>query len=1072
MNIERSPSSGAPGVRASPTYRFLNEILAQSGLEEPDGRPLYRYRINDAQYRYGLELVQRSSALLDRKNRFLCAIFALVTAEWFRRQADTLWRRWQDVGVVPEGISVGERNDIAHTGLRWWGLEVVVTGGPQRTRNEYLMTLARNGGLPSTLLVGERSNAVRSYFENVMADSLALPWPSAHADYLAVAHRHGECLPVSYQDDSIFDLAAELIAGLIECRRALPKDQLNNNPAGWLDAEAKDWRERLPIYLPEDHAACSRLFNDLLTIEPKARGGGIGLRRLLVRDSEKRWLEGFVVQADGPLQFDALRDQEEGRFRAYFARSAARLTSREFALIYRSETDSKGSFKVTSQALGHSGFVGPFAFSEMVMVVLSREGRTLPPVCWPGGRAVASTCHVLRPTEREDQLELVGTGSVRSTVGILFVWVSERSNVLGHDGGVVARIWQFDGQALWRVEGMALVETEEGERYRVQAGASSDEERRLDLETIFLRGLSLEDGSIQPVAAPLRPRTRGGTGNARLRFLRAGREVDARQASEGFITIQWLDEEGFLVDRARVVALPQGFDIEGRIEAGGARVCCRGLQGWQIAAVDSGGAGLDVVRSHNGILVPWRGAPTSQQRIRLTDPYGSVVMGLVDLAANETVLVDAAGKIRKDAPELSPASLRGAVLMADRPVTIDLDLRGAGGARALIARRVEGETPMVRFGALAESLLGLSTERGPSVVVRDDRNRPLCTIRRNQDLPLVNDDEAFFANLDANAFAVARPLLQPETELALVQVGSGLFRLPVKPDGPILVYCRKGDAIVTRPWLIDATVDTASRPTLTRLQVNSLISNEEERRQAIQREISFIADMPTAGAEISHLIRVVASLKGLSPRALDLTRELPSCPKLLCRLLLAASAERLQAILTLERDLPFLWMALPVDAWKQAAGAEWDRAVQELSTVFDAAQATKQATAQMQKRFEMLSERTLWFAGVSYSLGIGKPPLQGLRSIAQDYLRLRHDQPDDLPRSLAEYAAGAGVPPSLQGFDHNHFPMLLVPLCLAGIACGKLEMTMDVAAGLRNALDFDRTYVATAYPHCLAFLSK
>ncbi|RWL85667.1 MAG: hypothetical protein EOR67_21600 [Mesorhizobium sp.] len=1059
-------------MRASPSYRFLNEILTQSGLEAPDGRPLHRYRISDAQYRYGLELLQKNSAFLDQQNRPLCAIFALVTSEWFRRQAENLWRRWHDVGVVPEGISVGDRNDIALAGLRWWSLKLIVTEGAHRNRNEYLMTLARNGGLPSTLLVGERANVVRAYFENVMADSLALPWPSDHADYLTIARRHAEGLPVSYQDDGILDLAAELIAGLIECRRALPKDQLNNNPAGWLDAQVKGWRERLPIYLPEDQAACSRLFNDLLTVEPKSRSGGIGLRRLLARDPECRWREGFVVHADGPLQFDALRNQEEGRFRAYFAGSAARLTSREFALIYRSGTDTKGRFEVTSQSLSRSGFVGPFAFSETVTVALSREGRTLPPVCWPGGRSVASACHVLKSTGREDRLELVGTGSVRSTAEVLLVWVSEQSNVLGHDGGGVERIWQSDQRALWRVEGMALVETEEGERYRVQAGASSDDERRLDLETVFLPGLSLDDGSVQPVLAPLRPRTRGSGGDPRLRFLREGHEIRPRDAAEGLVTVQWLDDEGFLIDRARVLALPQGFGLEGRIEAGGARVSWQGLQGWQVAAVDVSGRQLEAERLDAGFVVPWHGQPTAQLRVRLIDPYGSAVTAMLDLAANETVLVDASGKIRKDAPELSPANLRGAVLLTDRPVTIDLDLRGAGSARALIARRVEGETPMVKFGALAESLLGLSAERGPSVMIRDDRSRPLCTIRRSQTVPSVNDGKVLYANLDADAYAMARALLRPETELPLVQDGPGLFQLPAEPDGPYLVYCRRGDAVVTRPCLIDAPVNVASFSNPTRLQANSLISKEEERRRAIQEEFSGIANRTASGAELSYLIRIVGSLKGLSPRALDLMRELPSCPKLLCRLLLAASPERLEAILTLERDLPFLWMALPVDAWKEAAGAEWDRAAQELSTVFDSVQASQQATGQMQKRFETLAERTVWFAGVSRSIGIGRIPAQDLRSVAQDYLRLRHDQEDDLPRSLAEHAVRLGVPPGLQGFDYNHFPMLLVPLCLAGIACEKLEMTPDVAAGLRNALDFDSTYIATAYPHCLEFLSK
>lgn len=1072
MSIKRSPHPGAAGKRVSPTRHFLNDLLAKSGLEAPDGRPLYRYRIDDARYSYGIELVQKNSALLDHTNQPLCAVFAMVTAEWFRRQAETLWRRWDDVGVVPEGITVSERNAIALAGLRWWGLEPIVTGGRNRSRNEYLMTLARNGGLPSALLLGERGNAVRSYFEAVMADSLLLAWPSPHNEFLMIADRHAEGLPVSYRDESIVELAAELIAGLIECRRFLPKDQLNSNPAGWLDAQKDGWRERLPIYLPEDQGACSRLFNHLLTVEPKARGRDIGLKRILARDLEGKWREGFVIHADGVLQFDALRDQEEGRFRAYLAGNAARIASREFALIYRSQTDTKGRFEVTSQALGPPGFIGPHAFQDLVAVSLSREGRTLPPVCWPGGRAVPSACHVLKPTDREDRLELVRTGSVRSTAQVLFVWVSEETSVLGHDGGAAERIWNSGGRALWRVEGMARVETEDREIYRIQAGASSEDDRRLELETIYLSGLSIDDGTIQPVTAPLRPRTSGNGDAPRFRFLRLGRNVTAREVGEGCTTIQWLDDDGFLIDRARVLALPQGFDIRGSIQPDGAKVSLRGLRGWSVSVIDEAGTKLESQGIDGGFIVPWQEKPTAQIRIELTDPYGAAVSAKLDLASDNIVLVDAAGKIRKDAPEFSLANLRGARLLTGRPATVDLDLRGAGSARALIARRVEGETPMVRFGGLAESLLGLSAERGPSVVVRDDRNRPLCTIRRSQATPVICDGKAWFVDLDTDAYAVARPLLRPETELPLAQADPGTFHLLSEPDGPYLVYCRKGDAVVTRPWLTDAPVTNASCSSFSLLDENTLIQVSDDRRKSIQRLFKAIADKASSGTELAHLIRVVASLKGLSPRALDLTRELPSCPKLLCRLLLAASAERLEPVLSLERDLPFLWMALPLAAWEEAAQAEWERATEELSTIFDAQQATSQAMIQMQKRFQSLAERTHWFAGISHAIGIGRMPPQDLKSVAQDYVRLRHDQNDDLPRSLAEYAAGVGIPPGLQGFNHDHFPMVLVPLCLAGIACGKLAMTPDVAAGLRNALDVDSTYIATAFPHCIEFLSK
>jgi hypothetical protein len=78
----------------SPTRRLLNDILARFDLERPDGRLIYRYRITADEYRRGREILQKSSALLDLSNRHLCAVFVFITAEWYRREASTLWRQW------------------------------------------------------------------------------------------------------------------------------------------------------------------------------------------------------------------------------------------------------------------------------------------------------------------------------------------------------------------------------------------------------------------------------------------------------------------------------------------------------------------------------------------------------------------------------------------------------------------------------------------------------------------------------------------------------------------------------------------------------------------------------------------------------------------------------------------------------------------------------------------------------------------------------------------------------------------------------------------------------------------
>jgi hypothetical protein len=574
--------------RLSPARRLLEDILRRQELDRPNGQPIYKYRISQGEFDRGRQILDMSAAFLDRRNAPLCAVFALVTSEWYRREAKSLWRVWSHIGVVPDALTVSERNDVADVGLAWWGQSPKISRFSNRRRREFLLTLALNGGLPSALIVGETGNRVRRFFQGVMEDALssgALPTYDELMDY---AESRAGILPESYRDETIYELTAELIGHLHACRIKLPRGETQANPAGWLDIHDAGWRERLPIHLPEDVAACNRLFNNLLTVEPRARGSGIGLRRYLYRVSSGDWKQGFVALADGQLAFDALANFSEGRFRAYFSGSAGQLMSREFAQLYRSETESNGNFTVTSHSIGRVGLIGPVPFSEAITVNLLRDGKPIPAVCWPGGSPRVSKCVVLRPTEREDRLELLATGSVRSTLPFLFVLTSKDSTVSGHEGGGVNRIWNDDASALWQVEGMAVVETTAGERYRVQSAADTSDDRRLEFEQLFLPDLIFEDTSVVAVEAPLKLRQfdRHGSAaaNGSTRIFKSGRPTDGRDEVSGVVTVQWQDDEGFIVDRARLLVLPRNFSLRGQIDNRGARVEWQDLPGWRVDA--------------------------------------------------------------------------------------------------------------------------------------------------------------------------------------------------------------------------------------------------------------------------------------------------------------------------------------------------------------------------------------------------------------------------------------------------------------------------------------------------------
>nr|WP_247750508.1 STY4851/ECs_5259 family protein [Rhizobium sp. 16-449-1b] len=1051
----------------------MEDILNRNGLDRPNGQPIYRYRITQDEFDRGRELLEKSAALLDRRNAPLCAIFALVTSEWYRREANSLWRVWSHIGVVPSALTVTERNEVADAGLAWWGQSPKISRFSNRRRREFLLTLALNGGLPSALIVGETGNRVRRFFQDVMEDALSSGGLPTEEDLMEFASTRAEILPESYRDETIYELTAELIAHLHLCRSKLPRSETQANPAGWLDAHDIGWRERLPIYLPEDVAACNRLFNNLLSVEPRARGNGIGVRRYLYRTPSGDWKQGFIALADGKLAFDALAGFSEGRFRAYFTGSAGQLMSREFAQLYRSETEKNGSFTVTSQSTGRVGLVGPVAFSETIAVSLFRDGKPIPAVCWPGGSPRVSNCVVLRPTDREDRLEVLATGSVRSTLPLLFVLVSRDSSVLSHESGTISYIWNDDAQSLWQVEGMALIETNSGDRYRIQAASDTSDDRRLDFEQLFLPDLIFEDTSLIAVEAPLRLRQIGRSATAdadgSVRILKAGRPVDARDDVVGVATVQWQDSEGFTVDRARLLVLPRQFAIRGEIDKGGARVEWKGLPGWQIDALGpEGSIATTIDKTMHGWMCPWNGTRSGYQRLQITDPSGVSVRARLHLAAKQTLLLDASGAVRADQPEMSLAELRGSLLLTNRPVLVDLDLRRAAASRALISRKIEGETPMVRFVDLAQSLLGLSNERGPCVYLLDDNQRTICVIQRPQEQPTIANDRIAFATIPADGeTTVARSLMRPDEEHVLADDHRVSLPLPVGIAGPLLIYRRKGDAVTTRPTVTGGARDAVREEPVDVIARAAVIQDETSRRSAYHELLRGAATDVAAGPTITRIVRTIHSLRGLSPRAMDITRELPNFPTLLCRLLLAANGERVESIVALERDLPFLWMAQPITAWQDAALVEWERAKTELAEFYGPAEAQTQATTLMMERVGFLVERTHWFAGVRSALGFGGQLSGSLRELAQDHVRLHVDQSDPIATTLIEAAEHAGLPSEVAGLNYGHYATLVAPVVFAALARGRLPWSPSLAAGLRNALDIDQNYIASAFPHCL-----
>lgn len=713
------------------------------------------------------------------------------------------------------------------------------------------------------------------------------------------------------------------------------------------------------------------------------------------------------------------------------------------------------------------------------MAQLLREGESPLTIRWPGGERWSASVFVLKPGDKDGLLELVGTGSIRHRSSPLYVLTSAEATIAPRDGGEVAREWHDNNRVLWRVDGGARVNVDD-EVFYVEAGQEHSS-GRLILPEIFIPGVALADPMTVPCEAPVQPLYEDENGCSRsieygIEWRQAGKVVENSTNVRGIVTLRLKDEQGFTIDRRRLLVLPSAFQIIGRLNGEDGFIQWRGLDGWRVAAIDDDGRIFRSVDGREGILrISWQDAPHGRQMLRLQDPTGGVVDLWVDLEANDLILVGPDGRVRRDRPDLSLPAMRGMTIRSGRKEKIDLELYG-GGVPAIVMRTVEGVAPMASLHDISAMLLGLSQNRGPRVVVKDSGGREICRIMRPQDQPFVEGKMLLFpVEDDDNVTGIARTLVAPDKEHALEKCGKkGVYRLPERLDGPCLVYLRSGDAVTTRPVLVDGGQPSPARlkeiPSLARC---ALVEDEGQRNEAFRNALSDIADKPDAGAAIATLVRTIVSLRGLSPRALDWTANLPCCPKLLCRILLSAAEDEIDTILALERDLPFLWMAQPLSAWRSAIITELDRAVFEIeSFVGSRTDAKREAGADIVRRLDAIASRAIWFSAVKKYVGFQSGEMESLESLAQMHVKNCADLTAPIPTRWIEEARRDGLPNSIEKLNYVRHTALVAPVLLARVALERLQMTPELNAALRSALDADRAYVASAFPHCLEFIAK
>jgi hypothetical protein len=239
---------------------WMTKILDRHDLQKPDGRPLYQYRITDAEFEELRKLIQTSSILgfenISKRLLMWDAVMVFYAAEWWRRYYSGQWG-WEgifdSVGFNINEFSTGARNRLIEVGLQRWQRKVRTLDD----RRQFLGTVATEGGLPLRQL-SEGGGWLRSLLRPVVKKHLNRGLP---VNVLIEAYI--EYIPQSYRSVEMRQILEDMVHIVSELRQEHKLEE-KSDPIKWLDDNVRHWREQFP--LPIDDEAGKSLLSELVDV--------------------------------------------------------------------------------------------------------------------------------------------------------------------------------------------------------------------------------------------------------------------------------------------------------------------------------------------------------------------------------------------------------------------------------------------------------------------------------------------------------------------------------------------------------------------------------------------------------------------------------------------------------------------------------------------------------------------------------------------------------------------------------------------------------------------------------------
>jgi hypothetical protein len=233
---------------------YLKKFLLERNLVNPDGRPLYEYKISNESYQE-LKNILNSSW---RNHLGFEACFVLYAVEFLRAESSEGHLRWDDIfeSIDKEDLNSHQsRIKIVETGLQYWK-RTIFQGQDRR----YLETLRFESGLPNSSLHDNNnlSALIKSTFQQL--ESYLLSEEELVSFIESKIDRYP--IPQVLCQETFYQLVTKLCFKFLNFKQRFDLAK-QPNPTEYLQTQLTDWRDEMPLKIEGDRM--NKFFDKILS---------------------------------------------------------------------------------------------------------------------------------------------------------------------------------------------------------------------------------------------------------------------------------------------------------------------------------------------------------------------------------------------------------------------------------------------------------------------------------------------------------------------------------------------------------------------------------------------------------------------------------------------------------------------------------------------------------------------------------------------------------------------------------------------------------------------------------------